>query len=107
MADGRLESWPWISVKSYSNACRRRGIDPSVCEAPITDPRTTAEVTHKYMPENATLWTSTFGQLLELGSAAAALISAMSQPAIKKISATNTGSDLVALSAARQFAVSS
>jgi hypothetical protein len=107
VAEGRRESCPWTCVSSYSKACNKRGIDPSVCEAPIREPSTTAEVIQRYMPEKATLCTSTLGQLFELGSDEAALMRAMSQPPMKNISATNTGRDLVALSAAKQFAVSS
>jgi hypothetical protein len=74
----------------------------SVCEAPITAPIPTADVTHKYSAENAMEWASTFTQFVGLGSDAAAFNKDMIHPATKKTSAIATGSVLVCLSAARE-----
>jgi hypothetical protein len=73
----------------------------------MTEPMTTADVTQRYNPEKAMLCISTLGQFVGLGSDDAALVNAMSQPPIKKISAVRAGRNLVWRSAARQLAVSS
>lgn len=106
-AEGRRAVCPRRSFRWYSKPCSSRGMELSVCDAPMTDPMTTVEVTHKYRAENATEWTSTPAQLVGPGSDDAAFISAIIQPPINITSAKTTGRDLVARSAAKEYAVSS
>jgi hypothetical protein len=61
----------------------------------MTEATTTADATHRYNPEKATLCTSIFDQLVGLGSDKAAFIRAITQPPMKKVSARVTGSVFV------------
>jgi hypothetical protein len=68
---------------------------------------TTVDVTQRYNAEIAMLCASTLTQLVGFGSDDAALIRDMTQPPMKKSSASTTGSVRVCRSAASDAAVSS
>lgn len=87
------------SLASWSS--KVRGMESSVCDAPISAETTTVEVTQRNKAEMATLCASMFTQLFGPGSEEAALTSEMTQPPMKNSSASTTGSVFVCRSAAR------
>jgi hypothetical protein len=91
----------------YSKPCNSRGTASSVWEAPMREANTTVDVTQRYNADIAILCASTLTQLVGFGSEDAALIRDMTQPPMKKVSASTTGSVRVCRSAASEAAVSS